>query len=102
MVTVIPAPRVTHKFCAGDSILLGARRGLPDVTSGRFSRYRWGGSCASTSDPQLHFGLGADAKIDKVTVYRPSGKSQEVAGLEPGAYWDVTEGEARPKRAGVK
>jgi hypothetical protein len=40
-----------------------------------------------------------DAKIDKVTVYWPSGKVQEVAGLEPGAYWVVTEGVEKPKKA---
>ena len=56
-----------------------------------------GGSYGSTSDPRLLFGLGSDTTIDKVTVYWPSGKTQELAGLEPGAYWDVTEGEA-PKR----
>ena len=39
------------------------------------------------------------ATITKATVYWPDGKVQEVVGLEPGAYWDVTEGEAKPKRA---
>lgn len=61
-----------------------------------------GGSYGSASDPQLHFGLGADTKIEKVTAYWPSGQSQEVAGPEPGAYRELTEGEAQPKRVGVK
>jgi hypothetical protein len=82
--------------------VVGARVVL-ESAGGRQTRFvKGGGSYGSTRDPRLHFGLGADTKIDKVTVYWPSGKSQEVAGLEPGAYWELTEGEAQPKRAGAK
>jgi enediyne biosynthesis protein E4 len=61
-----------------------------------------GGSFASTSDPRLVFGLGPDTKISKVTVHWPSGKAQEVAGLEPDAYWQITEGDPTPKRTEQK
>jgi hypothetical protein len=37
-----------------------------------------GGSYASSSDQRLHFGLGTAAKIDKVEIYWPSGKKEEV------------------------
>jgi enediyne biosynthesis protein E4 len=37
-----------------------------------------GGSYASSSDQRLHFGLGTAAKIDKVDIYWPSGKKEEV------------------------
>jgi enediyne biosynthesis protein E4 len=79
--------------------VVGARV-VVESAGGRQTRFaKGGGSYGSTNDARLHFGLGGDAKIDKVTVYWPSGKTQEVAGLEPGAYWDVTEGAAAPKRA---
>jgi hypothetical protein len=84
---------------AGGADTVGARVVL-DNASGRQTRFaKGGGSYGSTNDPRLHFGLGTDAAIEKVTVYWPSGRVQEVAGLEADAYWDVTEGEAKPKRA---
>ena len=71
-----------------------------ESAGGRQTRFaKGGGSYGSTSDPRHLFGLGADAKIDKATVYWPSGKVQAVTGLEPGAYWDVTEGQADAKRS---
>jgi hypothetical protein len=79
--------------------VVGARVVL-ESASGRQTRFaKGGGSYASTNDPRLHFGLGTDSRIEKVTVYWPSGKTQEVAGLEPGAYWEVVEGTDRPRRA---
>ena len=38
-----------------------------------------GGSFASTSDPRPHFGLGSAAKIDKLEVRWPDGRSETVA-----------------------
>lgn len=78
--------------------VVGARVVI-ETAGGKQTRFaKGGGSYGSTNDPRLLFGLGADAKIDKATVYWPSGKAQEVTGLEVGAYWDVTEGEAKAKR----
>jgi hypothetical protein len=77
---------------------IGARV-VVETAGGKQTKFaRGGGSYASTNDPRLLFGLGADATIEKVTVYWPSGKMQEVAGLAPDAYWSVTEGEATPRR----
>jgi hypothetical protein len=82
--------------------IVGARVVI-ETAGGRQTRFaKGGGSFASSNDPRLHFGLGTDAKISKVTVYWPSGKVQEFADVEPDAYWDLTEGEAKPKRAGAK
>ena len=79
--------------------VVGARVVI-ETAGGRQTRFaKGGGSYGSTSDPRHVFGLGTDAKIDKATVYWPSGKVQEVTGLEPGAYWEVTEGQEKPKRA---
>src|SRR5204862_361819 len=74
-----------------------------ETAGGKQTRFVKGGaSYASTNDPRLHFGLGADSKIDKATVYWPSGKVQELGGLEPDAYWELTEGADKPKKAEVK
>jgi len=37
-----------------------------------------GGSYGSTSDPRLHFGLGTNAKVDKVEIQWPNGKKEEI------------------------
>jgi hypothetical protein len=37
-----------------------------------------GGSYASTSDPRLHFGLGAADKVEKVEIFWPSGAKEEI------------------------
>ncbi|MCI0702441.1 MAG: CRTAC1 family protein, partial [Planctomycetia bacterium] len=80
--------------------VVGARIVI-ETAGGKQTKFVKGGaSYASTNDPRLIFGLGADAKIDKATVYWPSGKVQEVSGLEAGAYWVVSEGEEKPKKVG--
>jgi hypothetical protein len=38
-----------------------------------------GGSYGSSSDPRVHFGLGAATKVDKVEIQWPSGKKQEIS-----------------------
>jgi hypothetical protein len=48
----------------------GAIRQRADVFSG--------GSYASSSDPRVHFGLGAATKIDRVEIHWPDGIKQEV------------------------
>jgi hypothetical protein len=37
-----------------------------------------GGSYGSSSDPRVHFGLGIVSKVDKLEIYWPSGRKQEV------------------------
>jgi hypothetical protein len=37
-----------------------------------------GASYASSSDPRLHFGLGAASKVDKLEIFWPSGLREEV------------------------
>jgi hypothetical protein len=82
--------------------LVGARVVVETAGGTQTKFVRGGASYASTNDPRLVFGLGADAKIEKVTVYWPSGKSQEVAGVGPGAYWRLTEGEEAAKKVEPK
>jgi enediyne biosynthesis protein E4 len=51
-------------------VTTGAIRQRGDVFSG--------GSYASSSDPSLHFGLGAATKVDKVEIQWPSGTKEEI------------------------
>src|SRR5205823_2840981 len=57
------------------------------VVVGRRRHFAWrigGGSYQSSSDPRLHFGLGAEDHIQWVEVFWPSGKVDRYNGLEPG------------------
>jgi hypothetical protein len=64
--------------------------------SGTLTRVvKGGGSYASTSDRRLLFGLGADDKVLKVTVYWPWGGVQTWENVPAGRYWKLTEGEAK-------
>jgi hypothetical protein len=70
-----------------------------ESAGGRQSKFvKGGGSYASTNDPRMLFGLGADEKVTRMTVYWPSGASQEFADLAAGAYWRITEGELTAKK----
>jgi hypothetical protein len=53
-----------------------------------------GGSYASSGDRRHVVGLAEADKVDKVTVYWPSGKDQTWTGLAVDRYWRLTEGEA--------
>ncbi|AMV29155.1 FG-GAP repeat protein [Gemmata sp. SH-PL17] len=56
-----------------------------------------GGSYLSANDPRLHFGLGG-ATIKRVTVRWSWGESQSWENVDPGAYWELTEGQPTAKR----
>jgi hypothetical protein len=51
-------------------VTAGGARQRADVFSG--------GSYASSSDPRVHFGLGASAKVDKIEIQWPSGSKEEI------------------------
>jgi len=51
-----------------------------------------GGSFASSSDPRLHFGLGAATKVDAVEIHWPSGAVEKVKLPAVDAFFTVTEG----------
>ncbi len=63
------------------TILAGGRRQVAEVKSAA--------SYLSSNDPRLHFGLGAAARADRVTIRLPSGEIRERAGLAAGRYWDL-------------
>jgi hypothetical protein len=56
-----------------------------------------GGSYASAPDRRAIFGLGADEKIDKVTVIWPDGKEESWTGLKPDRYYRLVQSEKEAK-----
>jgi hypothetical protein len=52
-----------------------------------------GGSYCSASDPRILFGLGGVGKVKRVTVQWSWGQSQVWETVEPGVYWELTEGQ---------
>ena len=62
----------------------GARVRIQSASAGEQVRYATtAGGYLSASDPRLHFGLGADARIDRLTVEWPSGAKQVLKDVEP-------------------
>src|SRR5436305_1696893 len=52
-----------------------------------------GGSYGSTSDQRIHFGLGPATKVDKVEIYWPSGRREEIGAFEVNRFFTVVEGQ---------
>jgi enediyne biosynthesis protein E4 len=52
-----------------------------------------GGSYGSTSDQRVHFGLGPATKVDKVEIYWPSGRREEMGAPEVNRFFTVVEGQ---------
>jgi hypothetical protein len=82
-----------HRDIVGSTVILeGSTRTLT-----RFVKN--GGSYLSVSDPRILFGLGEKEQIKKVTVKWSWGGTQSWENLEPGAYWDLHEGDAKATRS---
>src|SRR6266568_496847 len=52
-----------------------------------------GGSYGSSSDPRVHFGLGPSAKVEKIEIYWPSGKKEEIVARGVDRILTVIEGQ---------
>jgi hypothetical protein len=52
-----------------------------------------GGSYGSSSDPRVHFGLGPSAKVEKIEIYWPSGKKEEIVAPGVDRILTVIEGQ---------
>ena len=76
---------------------LGARVGVR-LKSGLvlWRRVHSDSSYMSASDPRVHFGLGAEASIESVTVEWPSGLREEFAGIAVGHLVRLKEGSGSP------
>jgi enediyne biosynthesis protein E4 len=55
-----------------------------------------GGSYQSSCDPRLHFGLGANQRVDQVEVHWPSGKVDRYANLPADTGYLLREGSREP------
>ncbi|WP_165225584.1 FG-GAP-like repeat-containing protein [Aquisphaera insulae] len=65
------------------------------------NRVAWrtgGGSFQSASDPRIHFGLGADGRIEAVEVAWPSGRVNQFRGFQPDSGYLLREGHDRPEQ----
>lgn len=78
--------------------VVGARVVI-ESASGKQTRFaKGGGSFGSTHDRRQVVGLGGDSGAVAATVYWPSGKVQQFAGLAPDCYWRLQEGEGPAQR----
>ena len=59
---------------------------------------RVGSYCAS-NDPRLHFGLGAQAEVERVTVRWPSGESERFGPMATNRLHELRQGQGRPAAA---
>jgi len=81
-----------HRDIVGSTVTLdGETRTLTLFVKG-------GGSYLSANDPRLLFGLGTAGKVKRVTVKWSWGGTQTWDALEPGAYWELTEGQPAAKK----
>ena len=71
---------------------VGARVTVYSPGMTQIDEVRAGGSYNSTNDSRLHFGLGRDNVISKVTVRWPSGLKQEFPNVAGDAIYEIVEG----------
>jgi hypothetical protein len=70
-----------------------------DVETRKQTRFtKGGGSYLSASDERALFGLGPATGSRSVTVKWSWGGTGTWTGLEPGAYWELREGEPNARR----
>ena len=66
-----------------------------------FAELRAGGSYISQNDPRLHFGLGAEAKMDQAEIRWPSGKIEVLKDLPADYIYTIIEGRGVQQRASI-
>jgi len=72
---------------------IGARVTVTTASMKQMDEVRGGGSYLSTSDPRLHFGLGADAVMKSVEIQWPSGLRENLANVAADAIYTIVEGQ---------
>ncbi len=77
---------------ASNRAAIGARVTVFAGGVARMNEVRSGGSYISQNDLRLHFGLGAETKMNKIVVRWPSGKEEELNDVTADAIYTVTEG----------
>jgi hypothetical protein len=72
---------------------IGARVQLRAGSMTSWDQVRSGGSYCSSHDPRLHFGLGAQGRVDEVEIRWPSGAIEHLGNLKVDQIVTVREGE---------
>jgi len=72
---------------------IGARVTVKSRKLAQLSEVRAGGSFLSQNDPRLHFGLGAESKIDEIEIRWPSGKVEILHNVPADCIYTIVEGE---------
>jgi len=80
---------------------IGARVEVTTSKMTQIDEVRAGGSYNSTNDVRLHFGLGADSIIKKISVQWPSGLKQEFEDVAGDAIYEITEKQPIKKTASL-
>ncbi|MBV9183313.1 MAG: CRTAC1 family protein [Acidobacteria bacterium] len=85
--------RVLFKLIGGKTNrgAVGARVTVETAHGTQVAEVRAGGSYLSSNDQRLHFGLGDDAMIDKVTVRWPGGATDQFRNLAADSIYTVVE-----------
>jgi len=76
-----------------NKMAIGARLTVRAGRLVQFNEVRAGGSYLSQNDPRLHFGLGAEGKIDEVEIKWPSGKVETLHDVPADFIYTIKEGE---------
>jgi hypothetical protein len=78
---------------------IGARLTMHSGKLVQFNEVRGGASYLSQNDLRLHFGLGANTKIDSVEIAWPSGLAEHLSNLAVDQIYTIEEGTGiRPKK----
>jgi len=80
---------------------IGARVTVKAGKLVQFSEVRAGGSYLSQNDPRLHFGLGAEAKLDEVEIRWPSGKIEVLRNVATDFIYTIVEGQGIQQRTAL-
>ena len=70
---------------------IGARVAVTTSVMTQIDEVRGGGSYNSSNDTRLHFGLGADAVMQKIEVRWPSGTKQDFENVHADAIYEINE-----------
>ena len=65
---------------------IGARVTIETEAGKQLREVKAGESYLASSDPRVHFGLGKESAVKRVTILWPSGIVQDVTGARPGRY----------------
>ena len=80
---------------------IGARVTVKAGKLVQFSEVRAGGSYLSQNDPRLHFGLGAEAKLDEVEIRWPSGRIEVLRNVAADFIYTIVEGAGIQQKTGL-